>query len=77
MNDDLATGSFSKFAIIGPGLLGGSIALALRQRALKTKIAIWARRELAIDEARKMQLADGRQNRPLWKIFGVLGVSRM
>ena len=58
MNDDLATGSFSKIAIIGPGLLGGSIALALRQRAPKTKIAIWARRESALDEAQKMQLAD-------------------
>lgn len=46
-----------KVAIIGPGLLGGSIALALRQLG-GASIAIWARRREAADEARANGFAD-------------------
>lgn len=42
--------TLSKLAIIGPGLLGGSIALAVRDRKPETVVAIWARRQEAADE---------------------------
>lgn len=47
-----------KLAILGPGLLGGSIALAVRKRRPDTRIAIWARREAAVAEVREANLAD-------------------
>ena len=50
--------SFSKIAIIGPGLLGGSIALALRQRFPGTCVAVWARRPEAVERVRAMGAAD-------------------
>jgi len=34
-------------AILGPGLLGGSLALALKARAPQCRVTIWARREAA------------------------------
>ena len=39
----------SHVAILGPGLLGGSLALALRKRSL-ARVSIWARRETAVQE---------------------------
>lgn len=42
----------NKIAILGPGLLGGSLALALRERAPETRVAVWARREAAAEEVR-------------------------
>lgn len=47
----------NKVAIIGPGLLGGSIALALRARS-KTFVSVWARRAEAIEEVRRTGIAD-------------------
>jgi prephenate dehydrogenase len=44
-------------AIIGPGLLGGSIALALREKK-SARVAIWARRQEAADEALDNGFAD-------------------
>lgn len=42
----------NKVAILGPGLLGGSIALALRQRFPSLTVAAWARRAEIIEEIR-------------------------
>lgn len=42
----------NKIAILGPGLLGGSIALALRARAPQCRVAVWARRAAAVEEVR-------------------------
>ncbi|MEI8107717.1 MAG: prephenate dehydrogenase/arogenate dehydrogenase family protein [Verrucomicrobiota bacterium] len=44
-------------AILGPGLLGGSIALAAR-RVGGYRIALWARRQEAVAEALAMGIAD-------------------
>lgn len=44
---------FSSVAILGPGLLGGSIALALRRVAPATRLALWARRPAAVAELEK------------------------
>lgn len=46
-----------KVAILGPGLLGGSIALALRERG-GAHIAVWARRTEAVAEVRATGCAD-------------------
>ncbi len=47
----------NKVAILGPGLLGGSIALALR-RLSGVSVSIWARREAAAAEAWQKGVAD-------------------
>ena len=44
-------------AIIGPGLLGASIALAAR-RAGGARVAIWARRAEIVEEVRAREIAD-------------------
>jgi prephenate dehydrogenase len=50
--------TFSKLAIIGPGLLGGSIAMAARGKNPGAHISVWARREEAAADARKRGIAD-------------------
>ncbi len=47
-----------KLSILGPGLLGGSIGLAARHRKAAARVAIWARRPEAADEAYKLGAAD-------------------
>jgi prephenate dehydrogenase len=47
----------TRLAILGPGLLGGSIALAAR-RAGGFRVAAWARRSEAVAELEKRELAD-------------------
>jgi prephenate dehydrogenase len=47
-----------KLTILGPGLLGGSIGLAARHRKLAGKVAVWARRPEAADEAYRLGAAD-------------------
>lgn len=44
-------------AIIGPGLLGASIALAVR-RTGSARVAIWARRPQIVEEVRAREIAD-------------------
>ena len=46
-----------RVAILGPGLLGGSIALALRGSP-GVEVGMWARRAEAVEEARKLSVAD-------------------
>ena len=48
--------SIQRVALVGPGLLGGSIALALRGRKDVT-VAIWARRSEMVEELKAMALA--------------------
>ncbi len=47
----------TRLAILGPGLLGGSLALAAAARIPGIDIRIWARRESALDEIRTRHLA--------------------
>ena len=49
--------SLPRVAIVGPGLLGGSIALALRARRAAS-VAIWARRPEAVEELKAIAIAD-------------------
>lgn len=45
-----------RIAILGPGLLGGSVALALRERH-GVEVRLWARRPEAVEEARAARIA--------------------
>ena len=47
----------TRLAILGPGLLGGSIALAAK-RAGGFHVAAWARREEAVQKMREREIAD-------------------
>ncbi|HTA31199.1 MAG TPA: prephenate dehydrogenase/arogenate dehydrogenase family protein, partial [Candidatus Cybelea sp.] len=45
-------------SIIGAGLLGGSLALAIKRRRLAARVAVFVRREAALGECRKLDLAE-------------------
>lgn len=47
-----------RLAILGPGLLGGSVALAARQRQAAETIALWARRPEAVAEIESAAAVD-------------------
>jgi prephenate dehydrogenase len=49
--------SFSPIAILGPGLIGGSLALALRQRSPATEVRVWGRSETALEAVRALGFA--------------------
>lgn len=46
----------ARLAILGPGLLGGSIALAVEERMPECRVSMWARREDALGEIREREL---------------------
>ena len=50
---------FQKIAILGPGLLGGSLAMALRRIEPAPHVRIWGRRSDAVDAARARTICDG------------------
>lgn len=52
------SGTLNSIAVFGPGLMGGSLLMALRQRHPQIRLGIWARRQEAIEEAVCHGLAD-------------------
>lgn len=52
------TYSIGKLAVIGPGLLGGSLCLAARDKQLAKTIALWGRRAEVLKEASEGGFAD-------------------
>jgi len=50
--------SLSSIAILSPGLLGGSLAMAVRERMPGVEIRVWARREESAQRTRDLGLAD-------------------
>ena len=52
------TAPAERVTIFGPGLIGGSIAMALRSRYPGTKISAWARNEEALNDLTSRGLAD-------------------
>lgn len=50
------SGDFSQVSILGAGLLGGSLALALRALPQPPNVRLWARKPEALAEARKIGL---------------------
>ena len=49
---------FHRIAILGPGLLGGSLALAIRRFSPEARIHLWARRGAVVEEIQRRELAD-------------------
>ena len=49
---------FPQVTIVGPGLLGASLAMALRARTLSERIVIWARNPERIEQCMGMQWCD-------------------
>jgi len=49
---------FGQVAIFGPGLIGGSIAMALRSHSPKARISVWSRSERDLREVSTRGLAD-------------------
>lgn len=45
-------------AVFGPGLMGGSLLMALRQKQPGIRLVAWARRAEALDGLRRLNLAD-------------------
>lgn len=54
----MTTATFSRIALLGPGLLGGSLAMTLRERCPETRIRIWGRRLESVEEVRSRGLAE-------------------
>ena len=52
------SGSTDTIAIFGPGLMGGSLLMALRQRSPQTSLRVWGRRPEALTELQRRGLAD-------------------
>ena len=48
---------FRSVAVLGPGLLGGSVLLALKQRFPEVELSAWARRPEARQEIRDLEIA--------------------
>lgn len=53
----MSSPDFSSVAILGPGLLGGSLAKALQSRRPDLPVHLWARREEALDGPRRERAA--------------------
>ncbi len=49
---------FQQLAIFGPGLIGGSVALAARERGLCVRLTLWSRDEAERAAARRLAVAD-------------------
>lgn len=52
------SGRPQNIAIFGPGLMGGSLLMALRQRQPQTRLRAWGRRPQALEELQNRGLAD-------------------
>jgi prephenate dehydrogenase len=49
---------WNRISLIGAGLMGGSLALAIRERQLSAKVAAWVRRDSTLAECKKRDIAD-------------------
>jgi prephenate dehydrogenase len=47
----------SPVAILGPGLIGGSLGLALQSRRPDVEVRVWARRETSLEDVRRLGFA--------------------
>ena len=48
----------ANIAIFGPGLMGGSLLMALRKHSPGQRLSVWARRQTAVDDVLNRGLAD-------------------
>src|SRR5437868_211883 len=69
----MRSGSFKPFqriAILGPGLLGGSIGLAVRKRKLAKEVVMWGRRIESARQAVKRKAAHTAASTPAEAVKG-------
>ena len=59
------TDDAERIAIFGPGLIGGSVAMALRSRSPRTFITVWGRKAGQLQEIKRQGLADAVQGDPV------------
>ncbi len=52
------SGNFESIAVFGPGLMGGSLLMALRHRHPQIRLGVWARRPEALEDVKRLGLAD-------------------
>ncbi len=50
--------SFNQVLIIGPGLLGASLGMALKERKVSETVKVWARRENALSDCKRADWCD-------------------
>lgn len=69
---DTSPGTYplKRIAIFGPGLIGGSIALALRDRTPETSVTIWGRNPELLQEILRRDLADSVEMDPVPAVRG-------
>ena len=49
---------FEQVAILGPGLLGASLAMAVRERKICERIVVWGRKEERLESCRSKPWCD-------------------
>lgn len=52
------SGNFKSIAVFGPGLMGGSLLMAMRRRHPHVRLGVWARRPEALEDVKRRGLAD-------------------
>ena len=55
---DIRVTEFCRIAVLGPGVLGGSISLAARERHPNRSLVLWGRNSARVDEIRRSGLPD-------------------
>ena len=61
---------FKQVTIMGPGLLGASLVMAVREKSLAESIVIWARSEQTAEKARSKLPADEVETDPVKSVMG-------
>ena len=61
---------FHRIALIGIGLIGSSIALAVRRAGLAEHVAVQSRRQETVDAARRLGLGDSYTTDPAQAVEG-------
>ena len=61
---------FKQVTIMGPGLLGASLVLAIREKSLAESVLIWARSEQTAEKARSKLPADEVETDPVKSVMG-------
>lgn len=49
---------FHRVTILGPGLLGASLCMAVKERGIAEKVRVWARKESALDKCKQEKWCD-------------------
>lgn len=62
--------TFQRVAVLGPGLMGGSLLMALRRKMPRVQLSAWARRAGALEDLQKRGLANDVSVDPVAAVAG-------